>query len=207
VVVWDLQTRAVAGALAQAGHHQQATAVATTAEQTARSITDPGSQALAAVAGALAQPGDAQGACRVAAAVCLVGGWTAVVELVLLVQPSVSATVADLVADQVTPALVTAACAQTPALRPRPVPRPDIRTLSGDNPAVPHRLLPLVASSMSGSSMSLAGSSPQARRRRCRRRRRVLPSRCAGRAGRAGEISYWVVWARTRSRAARIASS
>ena len=50
---------AVAGALAEAGQHEQAAAMASQADTVARSITDPDRQAraLTAVAGALAEAG------------------------------------------------------------------------------------------------------------------------------------------------------
>ncbi|MEP7024457.1 MAG: hypothetical protein ABJB47_11800, partial [Actinomycetota bacterium] len=61
----------VAGALAEAGQHQQA-------ETLARSLTDPDwqPQALARVAEALAEAGDNRSACRLAAATCVAGHWT-----------------------------------------------------------------------------------------------------------------------------------
>jgi len=73
----------VAGALARAGRHQQAEAVA-------RTITDPDQQAsaLAEVAGALAQTGETRSAARVTAAVCAVGTWTTATTPVLLLEPS-----------------------------------------------------------------------------------------------------------------------
>ena len=59
---------AVAGALAEAGQHEQAAAMASQAETVARSITDPDeqAQALAAVAGALAEAGQHEQAATVA---------------------------------------------------------------------------------------------------------------------------------------------
>jgi hypothetical protein len=82
---------AVAGALAEAGQHEQAAAVA-------RSIIDPGWQAhaLAAAAKALAVRGDTRQARHVASAACAVGSWTAVLGLVLSLEPSAVRVLTDL---------------------------------------------------------------------------------------------------------------
>jgi predicted metal-dependent hydrolase len=73
----------VAGALAGAGHHQHAEAVA-------RTITDPNRQAdaLAQVANELARAGETRSAARLAAAICAVGHWTSAVGPVLQLAPS-----------------------------------------------------------------------------------------------------------------------
>ena len=110
----------MAGALAGAGQHQQAEAMARSitdphsqaqalaqvaealagagqhqqAETVARSITNPDwqAQALAQVAEALARAGNSRDACRVAAATCSVGRWTTAAKPVLLLDPSAFAT-------------------------------------------------------------------------------------------------------------------
>ena len=81
----------MAGALAQAGQHEQAATVA-------RSITDPDeqAQALAAVAKALAARRDTRQARHVAAAACAVGRWTTVLKLVLSLQPPALRVLTDL---------------------------------------------------------------------------------------------------------------
>ncbi len=85
----------VAAALAQAGQHQQA-------EAAARSITDPDWQAraLAEVARTLAQARNFQYACRVAAASCAVGRWTAAAGSVLLMDPSAFTTLQRVLAEK-----------------------------------------------------------------------------------------------------------
>jgi hypothetical protein len=91
-----------AGALAQAGQHEQAARAAARAETLARSLTSPDQQAmaLAAVAGALAQAGQAGQAARVAVSACAAGrGWMKVLGLVLSLEPSAIAVVADLCPD------------------------------------------------------------------------------------------------------------
>jgi hypothetical protein len=116
-----------AWALAKTGQHDQAVGIATAAEKIARTITNAywKEQAMTEVAAALSQAsqhdrtitdrskkahvtamvqaGDDSGACRAAAAVCIAERWTAAVLPALQVQPSVSATVIDLVVDQVRP--------------------------------------------------------------------------------------------------------
>ena len=74
---------AVAGALAQAGQHQQAEALA-------RSITNPDrqTQALTAMAKALVARGETRQAQHVASAACAVGQWTKVLGLVLSLESS-----------------------------------------------------------------------------------------------------------------------
>jgi hypothetical protein len=93
----------VARALGQAGHHDQAAALAGAAEQTARTITDPyrQAQALTAVAQALAQAGDARSASRVAVTACAVGQWTSVVEVVLQLDASAADLLRDLFSERV----------------------------------------------------------------------------------------------------------
>ena len=82
---------AVAGALAEAGQHEQA-------ETVARSITDPDEQeqALMAVAKGLMAWGDTRQAHLVASAACAVGRWTTVLELVLSLEPSALRVLTDL---------------------------------------------------------------------------------------------------------------
>ena len=114
----------MAGALAEAGQHEQAETVARSvtnpyeqaqaltavagalaetgqheqAETVARSITDPGwqAQALTAVAKALVARGDTSQARHVASAACAVGQWTTVLELVLSLEPSALRALTDL---------------------------------------------------------------------------------------------------------------
>ena len=114
----------MAGALAQAGQHEQAEAVARSitdpdeqaqalaavagalakagqheqAETVARSITGPEEQvqALAAVARALVARGDTRQARHVASTACAVGQWTTVLELVLSLEPSALRVLTDL---------------------------------------------------------------------------------------------------------------
>ena len=64
----------------------------------ARSITDPDwqVQALTTVVGALAARGDARQARHVASVACAVGRWTAVLKLVLSLEPSAVRELADL---------------------------------------------------------------------------------------------------------------
>jgi hypothetical protein len=73
----------MAGALAEAGQHEQA-------ETVARSITDPDEQAdaLAEVAKALVARGDTTQAYHVASAACSVVRWTKVLGLVLSLEPT-----------------------------------------------------------------------------------------------------------------------
>jgi hypothetical protein len=71
----------VTGALAEAGLHEQAEAVA-------RSITDPGAQALVQVAETLAEAAKTRTASRVAAAACATGQWTTAAPVVLLINPA-----------------------------------------------------------------------------------------------------------------------
>jgi hypothetical protein len=93
----------VATALAQAGQHQQAAKIATQAEQTARTITDPDARAraLAAAAEALAQTGHNRLACRAVAEACAVLPWTSVVKPVLRLDPSAISLLRDLLDDRV----------------------------------------------------------------------------------------------------------
>lgn len=81
----------MAGALAEAGQHEQA-------ETVARSITDPDEQAQAptAVAWALAAKGDTRQAHHVASVACAVGQWTTVLELVLSLEPLALSVLTDL---------------------------------------------------------------------------------------------------------------
>jgi hypothetical protein len=88
----------VAGALAQAGLHEQAASVASQAATVGRSITNPDRQerALVAVAKALVARGDTRQAHYVASAACAVGHWTTVLELVLSLEPSALRMLTDL---------------------------------------------------------------------------------------------------------------
>jgi orotidine-5'-phosphate decarboxylase len=81
----------LAGALAEAGQHEQA-------EIVARSITDPDRQAraLTEVAKALVARGDTRRARHLASAACAVGQWTTVLELVLSLEPSAVRVLTDL---------------------------------------------------------------------------------------------------------------
>jgi hypothetical protein len=81
----------MAPALAEAGQHEQATAVV-------RSITDPEGQAyaLAVVARALVARGDTRQARRAASTACAVGHWTTVLELGLSLEPLALRALADL---------------------------------------------------------------------------------------------------------------
>lgn len=78
----------VAEALAKAGRHEQAIAVAS-------SITDPNLQ-VSAVAEALAAGGDTRQARHVAAAACAVGRWATVLGLVLSLEPSTLRALAEM---------------------------------------------------------------------------------------------------------------
>jgi predicted metal-dependent hydrolase len=82
----------VAGALAEAGQHEQA-------ETIARSITAPGerAQALAEVAKALVARGDTRNARHVASVACAVERWTTVLGLVLSLEPSALRVLTDFV--------------------------------------------------------------------------------------------------------------
>jgi hypothetical protein len=73
----------VAAALAGAGQHQRAEAIA-------RSITssDHQAQALAQVAAALAKAEETRAANRIAAAACATGHWTTAAPVVLLLNPA-----------------------------------------------------------------------------------------------------------------------
>jgi hypothetical protein len=87
------QARALAQlveALAGAGQHGQAAAVAGQAEAVARSITDPYEQAraLAQLAEALADAGQVRAANQVAAAACATGEWTTAATAVLSLNPA-----------------------------------------------------------------------------------------------------------------------
>jgi tetratricopeptide (TPR) repeat protein len=92
-----LTLAALAEALANAGEHQRAMALAAKAEEVARAITDSvrQGQALAAVAAALADAGDPRSK-RVAASACIVADWLTALRLVLLLEPSAHTVVASI---------------------------------------------------------------------------------------------------------------
>ena len=72
--------------------------MAARAKTVARSITDPDrqAQALVAVAEALVERGDTRQARHLASMACVVGRWTAVLGLVLLLEPSAVRVLTDL---------------------------------------------------------------------------------------------------------------
>jgi hypothetical protein len=81
--------------LAHAGHHQEA-------ELLARTIASPDSQAdaLCLIADALTQADETRSAARVAATVCVVGGWTTAAGPVFKLEPFACVALTRAMADQ-----------------------------------------------------------------------------------------------------------